>query len=107
MERMEAALAEEVEILTVELMEAVAVTVTEAVTESSCRSESAAGVRPSAIAARLVLRTCGGWSHQATVVLEWMLPVRVFAGPCFPASVWPTMVGAAEVFAVGSGLDRR
>ncbi len=53
---MEAALAEEVEILTVELMgavavtvtvtEAVTVTVTEAVTESSCRSEPAAGMRP-------------------------------------------------------------
>jgi len=45
---MEAALAEEVEILTVELMGAVAVTVTvtEAVTESSCRSEPAAGMRP-------------------------------------------------------------
>lgn len=41
---MEAALAEEVEILTVELMGAVAVT--EAVTESSCRSEPAAGMRP-------------------------------------------------------------
>ena len=47
---MEAALAEEMEILTVELMGAVAVTVTEAVTEavteSSCRSEPAAGMRP-------------------------------------------------------------
>ena len=39
---MEAALAEEVDILTVELMGAVAVTVT----ESSCRSEPAAGMRP-------------------------------------------------------------
>ena len=95
---MEAALAEEVEILTVELMEAVAVTVTEAVTESSCRSESAAGVRPSAIAARLVLRTCGGWSHQATVVPEWMLPVRVFAVPCFSTPSCPTMVEMAERF---------
>ena len=45
---MEAALAEELEILTVELMGAVTVTeaVTEAVTESSCRSEPAAGMRP-------------------------------------------------------------
>jgi len=100
LERMEAALAEEVEILTVELMEAVAVTVTEAVTESSCRSEPAAGVRPEAIAARLVLRTCGGWSHQATVVPEWMLTVRVFAGTCFAKSEWPTMICAAEVSAV-------
>ena len=46
MECMEAALAEELEILTVELMGAVAVTATEAVTESSCRSEPAAGMRP-------------------------------------------------------------
>ena len=42
----EAALAEEVKILTVELMEAVAVTVTEAVTESSDPNESAAGASP-------------------------------------------------------------
>ena len=105
MERMEAALAEEVEILTVELMEAVAVTVTAAVTESSCRSEPAAGMRPEELAARRVLRTCDGWSHQATVVQESMLPVRAFAGTCFAKSEWPTMICAAEVSGVVIRID--